>query len=75
MEVHMSHATPRHTVRYAARAAYQLALMTARYTSTQVGYYCVVWTNLGIVEVHGVVGRDGEYHVEAFPIAKSWANL
>ena len=62
----------RSTIRYAAKAAYQLALMTGRTESTQCKLPCKVDFQRGVV----VVGSMWES--EAFmevPIAKVWATL
>lgn len=59
-----------HTVRHAAKSAYQLALMVGRYESTQCKLSCDVRCVAGYVIV---LDEDGQrWNV---PIAKAWASL
>jgi hypothetical protein len=69
--------TPIHTVRYCAKQAYQLAMMTGKYESTIAGHFCQVYPSDGLryVRVHGVEKADGDFHIVNFPIAKGWINL
>jgi hypothetical protein len=60
----------RSTIRYAAKQAYQLALMRGIYHSTHVGLECDVFAQEGYV----YVTRDSLTFWEV-PIAKAWSNL
>ncbi len=68
----------RSTIRYAAKAAYQLSLMTGRCESYQCGLHCKVFTGTSgrEVTVTEYEGRAAEHNVShQVPIAKAWVNL
>ncbi len=58
-----------HSIRYAAKSAYQLCLMRGIYQSTQLGKPCAVIMPERIVTV-----TDGET-VHSVKIAKAWSSL
>lgn len=57
-------------VRYFAKSAYQLCLMTGRYVTHGKDYTCTVEPTRGVVTVGDRTGNVWEV-----PIARSWANL
>lgn len=61
------------TVRYAAKQAYQLFIMTGRAHSTMCGFECDVHPNIRKVNVHK--GAAMEYESHWVPIANSWMYL